>query len=97
MKVYVLTRVENYEQEEFVTIDRESIFEKLINDCEKVADTFNEIGWYLAIWEDEKKIGDHNIMDFAYDNSKLEIPLPVGVLLNNIIENRVIDKFTTYL
>ena len=93
MKIYVLTKVEDYEQEDFVTLNRCSIFEKIIADC----DRFNEIGWYLTIWEDEKIIGDHDIMYMLYDNSKLENPLPTDVVLNNIIDNKIADKFTVRL
>ena len=30
-------------------------------------------------------------------NSKLENPLPTGVVLNNIIDNKIVDKFTARL
>lgn len=93
MKIYVLNKVENYEKEEFVTLNRISIFEKIIDDCER----FDEIKWYLTIWEDEEIIGDHDVMDILYDNSKLENPLPAGVVLNNIIDNRMVNKFTARL
>lgn len=92
MKIYRLTISENYEDDNLITISRDSIFNKIDAIYYKIMN--DDLRVYLSIWEDEQLIGDHDVTLLIYENLQSENSIPSGCLINNILDNNLEFRFT---